>query len=98
MPPREDQITELLEDAEAFETLIGEAERVSDAKQNFARNASRRNQRKLAEVLTSYNEEIERCTGLSDPSDLALAREIIDAAWTAHDYQDHLDQDGGYSS
>ena len=98
MSPRKDQITALLEDAEAFKTLIGVAERLSDAEQTFARNATRRNQRKLAAVLKSYNEEIESCTGLSDPLDLALAREIINAVWTAHVYQEHLDQDGsGYS-
>ena len=97
--PRELQITALLEeDPEAFYTLIGEAERLSDPKLNYSRGSTRSNKQKLASVLKSYNEEIEDVLGLSDPSDLALAIEIIDAARTAQVYQEHVDQDGGYSS
>ena len=99
MPPREEQILALLKnEPEAFETLIGEAERLFDAKRTYSRLPTRSKQQKLAVILKSYNEEIEDVTGLSEPSDLALAKEIIKDAWFAHIYHEHLDQDGsGYS-
>ena len=100
MTTREAQITELLkEDPEAFdEILIGESVRLSAAEQIYSQTPTRGNKRKLAAVLKEYNAEITDVTGLTEQADLALAREIIKDIYTDYVYQEHVEQDGGYSS
>ena len=97
---RKEQILELLkEDPESFDDiLIGESVRFSDAENLYSQVPTKGNKCKLAKVLKDYNAEITYITGLTDKADLALAREIIDDIYTDYEFQEHVEQDGGYSS
>ena len=85
---REDEVLQLLE-ASPSEDIFDKHSQLEEAEQVLSQNWTIDRQGEYNHILTELNFTISENTGLTDPRDLAIAREIISVAHDERRYEEH---------
>ena len=84
---RQEEVLHLLE-ASPSEDIFEKHSRLEEAERWLSQNWTCDHQEKYNHRLTELNFAIGEATGLTDPNDLAIAREIIDDAYVERTYRE----------
>ena len=87
---RQEEVLDLLESSPS-EDIFDKHSRLEEAEQGLRQQWTYGHKETYNNCLTELNFAIWEATGLTDPDDLAIAREIVDEAYTERTYREGID-------